>query len=54
VSRIVPVGTIGKAISLRVQSLQANARKVVRQIETPRFPDPIMRRPPALTAKRSA
>jgi len=47
VSRIVPVGTIGKAISLRVQSLQVNSFKVVKQIETPRLPDPIMRRPRA-------
>ena len=46
-SRIVPVGTIGKAISLRVQSLQVNSFKVVKQIETPRLPDPIMRRPRA-------
>ena len=45
VIRIVPVGTMGEAISLRVPNLQANARKVVRQIETPRSPDPIMRRP---------
>ncbi len=36
---------MGKAISLRVQSLRAQARKVVKQIETPRSPDPIMRRP---------
>jgi hypothetical protein len=39
------VGTTGKAISLRVQSLQVNAFNVVKQIETPRLPDPIMRRP---------
>ena len=45
VTQIVPVGTMGKAISLRVQSLRARARKVVKQIETPRLPDPIMRRP---------
>jgi hypothetical protein len=38
------VGTMGAAISLRVQSLRAS-RKVVEQIETPRSPDPIMRRP---------
>ncbi len=43
-NRIVPVGTMGGASSLRVQSLRAN-RKVVEQIETPRSPDPIMRRP---------
>ena len=36
---------MGQAISLRVSSLRANARKVVKQIETPRPPDPIMRRP---------
>ena len=44
-NRIVPVGTMGEAISLRVQNLQAQARKVVGQIETSRSPDPIMRRP---------
>ena len=44
-NRIVPVGTMGEAISLRVPNLQAHARKVVTQIETPRSPDPIMRRP---------
>ena len=44
-TRIVPVGTMGKVISLRVQSLRASARKVVGQIETPCSPDPIMRRP---------
>ena len=33
---IVPVGTMGKAISLRVRNLRAQARKVVKQIETPR------------------
>jgi hypothetical protein len=38
---------MGKAISLRASSLQAQARKVVNQIETPRPPDPIMRRPRA-------
>ncbi len=38
------MGTIGKAISLRVWSLTAQAFKVVRQIETPYLPDPIMRR----------
>ena len=36
---------MGEAISLRVLNLRANARKVVKQIETPRSPDPIMRRP---------
>ena len=45
VSRIVPVGTMGEAISLRVPNLPAKVRKVVRQIETSRSPDPIMRRP---------
>ena len=52
-----PVGTKDKAISLRVQSLAAQAVKVVIQIETPYLPDPIMRRPrqilQAPTAKRS-
>src|SRR3954447_24168515 len=33
------------AISLRVPNLPAKVRKVVRQIETSRSPDPIMRRP---------
>ncbi len=41
------MGTIGKVITLRVQSLPAQAGEVVKQIETPRFPDPIMRRPHA-------
>jgi hypothetical protein len=36
---------MGKTISLRVQSLRAKARKVVKQIGTPCLPDPIMRRP---------
>ena len=45
VTQIVPVGTMGKVISLRVLSLWSQARKVVKQIETPRPPDPIMRRP---------
>jgi hypothetical protein len=48
VNRIVPVGTTGEAISLRVQSLRAQTRKVVEQvveqIEAPCSPDPIMRR----------
>ena len=35
---------MGQAISVRVQSLRAQARKVVKQIETPGSPDPIMRR----------
>jgi hypothetical protein len=38
------MGTMGKAISLRVLSLRAQAHKVVKQIEMPRPPDPIMRR----------
>lgn len=42
---IVPVGTMGKAISLRVQTLKAKAYKVLKQIETPRSSDPITRRP---------
>jgi hypothetical protein len=42
---MVPVGTMGEAISLRVSNLGAQARKVVKQIETPRPPNPIMRRP---------
>ena len=41
------MGTKGKAISLRDQSLRAYACKVVKQIETLRLPDPIMRRPRA-------
>ena len=38
---------MGEAISLRVSNLPAKARKVVKQIETPRLSDPIMRRPRA-------
>ena len=38
---------MSEAISLRVPNLPATARKVVKQIETPRSPDPIMRRPRA-------
>ncbi|MCI4679109.1 hypothetical protein K9U39_20255 [Rhodoblastus acidophilus] len=38
--------TKGKMISLRVQRLRAES-KVVKQIETPRLTDPIMRRPNA-------
>lgn len=34
-NRIVPVGTMGRAISLRVSSREAQACKVVKQIETP-------------------
>jgi hypothetical protein len=36
---------MGEVISLRVPNLQVQAGKVVKQIETPRSPDPIMRRP---------
>ena len=36
---------MGEAISLRAQNLRARACKVVKQIETPDSPDPIMRRP---------
>ena len=36
---------MGQAISLRVQSLRVQARKVVKQIGTSCLPDPIMRRP---------
>jgi len=39
------MGTRGEAIPLRVPDLQAAARKAVKQIGTPRPPDPIMRRP---------
>ena len=52
VIRIVPVGTMGKAISLRVQSLRALPRKVVGQIETPCSLTPSCGGP-APTAKRS-
>ena len=45
VTRIVPVGTMGEVISLRVTNQSASADQVVKQIETPRSPDPIMRRP---------
>ena len=38
---------MGETISLRVLNLPAQARKVVKQIETSRSPDPIMRRPRA-------
>lgn len=40
---IVPVGTMGKAISFAGTILDRFS-KVVQQIETPRSPDPIMRR----------
>jgi hypothetical protein len=43
---VVPVGTMGDAISRRVRSRRAAMPpKVAGQIETPRLPDPIMRRP---------
>lgn len=45
-NRIIPVGTMGKGISLRVRSLGQNSR-IVKQIETPRPPHSIMRRPSA-------
>ncbi len=38
---------MGEAISLRVSNRTASAGQVVKQIETPRSPDPIMRRPRA-------
>ena len=38
-------GDDGQGDLVEVQSLRENARKVVKQIETPRSPDPIMRRP---------
>jgi len=44
-NRIVPAGTMSEAISLRTPSLRTKARKVVKQIERSRSPDPIMRRP---------
>jgi hypothetical protein len=40
------VGTMGKVISFRVLNLRRTL-KVVKQIETPCLPDPIMRRPRA-------
>ena len=46
-NRIVPAGTRGKAISLSVPNRRVQTRKVVKQIETPCSPDPIMRRPGA-------
>ena len=40
------MGTMGEAISLRSpEPVGRNAPKVAGQIETPRFPDPIMRWP---------
>ena len=38
---------MGEAISLRVPNRSASADQVVKQIQTPRSPDPIMRRPRA-------
>jgi hypothetical protein len=43
---------MGEAISLRARSLALQAHKVVKQIETPRLPDPICGGL-APTAKRS-
>ena len=44
-NRVVPVGTMGEAITLRVRGRRAAVPpKVAGQIETPRPPDPIMRR----------
>ena len=45
--RVVPVGTMGEVISLRVRNRQAAGLQVAKQIETPRPPDPILRRPRA-------
>ena len=42
-NQVVPVGTMGKAISL-AGTILGEFSKVVQQIETPRSPDPIMRR----------
>ncbi|BBU63859.1 hypothetical protein MSC49_37940 (plasmid) [Methylosinus sp. C49] len=36
---------MGEAISSTVSNLRTKASKVVKQIETPRLSDPIMRRP---------
>ncbi|KXF74826.1 hypothetical protein ATN84_21580 [Paramesorhizobium deserti] len=44
--RIVSVRTMGKAISL-AGTIPGEFSKAVQQIETPRSPDPIMRRPRA-------
>ena len=44
-SRVVPVGTMGEVISLRVRNRRQRCLQVAGQIETPRPPDPIMRRP---------
>jgi hypothetical protein len=50
--RIVPVGTIGKAISLRVQSLPVQAGEVVNKLRRLAFLTPSCGGP-APTAKRS-
>jgi hypothetical protein len=39
------MGTIGAAIPLRVSTAAIPVADVVKQIGTPRSPDPIMRRP---------
>ena len=44
-SRVVPVGTMDEAISLRVRNRWQQCLQVAGQIETPRPPDPILRRP---------
>lgn len=36
-NRIVPAAKTGNVISFRVQNLTLNTRKIVKQIETPRF-----------------
>ena len=41
------MGTMDEAISLRVQNLRQRCFQVAGQIETPRPPDPILRRPSA-------
>ena len=44
-SRVVPVGTMDEVISLRVRNRRQRCLQVAGQIETPRPPDPILRRP---------
>jgi hypothetical protein len=46
-AEIVPMGTMGVAIPLRVLVAATRVADAVRQIGTPRSPDPIMRRPRA-------
>ena len=46
-SRVVPVGTMGEVISLSVRNRRRPYLQVAGQIETPRPPDPILRRPRA-------